>query len=264
MFCGVGFMIRPKLLAAAIAVAMVASVGHARADEWQFSVAPYLWAVGLNGEQTVKGNTSDIDASFIDIIEESDTIFALQAHFELHNGTWGVFFDPTFMTLTMDGKVGPIDVDLDFDYWLVEFGGVYKVASWPQEGDADAVLELLAGGRYTSLDADIDLTATRFATSVSGKQDWIDPFVGARGLIPLTEGVNLFLRGDVGGFGVGSDFTYNLVGTVGWDMTVFGNDATLHAGYRVLYQDYEDGSGADRFAYDITTHGPMIGMNFRF
>ena len=72
------------------------------------------------------------------------------------------------------------------------------------------------------------------------------------------------LDGDIGGFGVGSDITYNPIGTVGWDMTVFGNDATLHAGYRVLYQDYEDGSGADRFAYDVTTHGPMIGMNFQF
>lgn len=214
-FGGVGFMIRSKLLAAAIAVAMVASVGHARADEWQFSVAPYLWAVSLDGEQTVKGNTSDIDASFIDIIEESDSIFALQAHFELNNGTWGVFFDPTFMTLTLGGNVGPIDVDVDIDYWLVEFGAVYKVASWPREGGAEVGLELLAGGRYTSLDVDIDLTATRFATSVGGNQNWIDPFVGARTLIPLTDGVDLLLRGDVGGFGVGSDFTYNLVGTVG-------------------------------------------------
>ena len=129
MFCGVGFMIRSKLLAAAIAVAMVASVGHARADEWQFSVAPYFWAVGLDGDITVKGRTSEVDASFIDIVEASDTIFALQAHFELNNGTWGVFSDPTFMTLTMDGNIGPIDVDVDFDYWLVEFGGVYRVAS---------------------------------------------------------------------------------------------------------------------------------------
>lgn len=47
-------------------------------------------------------------------------------------------------------------------------------------------------------------------------------------------------------------------------MTVFGNDATLIAGYRVLHQDYEDGSGANRFAFDVTTHGPIIGMNFRF
>ncbi len=263
-FCGVDLMIGLKLLAAVIAVAMVASVGHARADEWQFSVAPYLWAVSLDGEQTVKGRAADVDVSFLDIIEESDSIFALQAHFELHNGTWGVFFDPTFMALTMDATVGPIDVDIEFDYWLVEFGAVYRVASWPQEGGADIDLELLAGGRYTSLDIDIDLTATGFATSVGGNKKWIDPFVGARTLIPLTEGVNLLLRGDVGGFGVGSDFTYNLVGTVGWDMTVFGNDATLIAGYRILYQDYEDGSGANRFAYDITTHGPIIGMNFRF
>lgn len=55
-----------------------------------------------------------------------------------------------------------------------------------------------------------------------------------------------------------------MFGSIGWDITVFGNDATLRVGYRVLYQNYEDGSGANRFAYDITTHGPIIGMNFRF
>ena len=71
--------------------------------------------MSLDGEQTVKGNTSDIDASFLDIIEESDSIFALQAHFELNNGTWGIFFDPTFMALTLDANVGPIDVDVEFD-----------------------------------------------------------------------------------------------------------------------------------------------------
>ena len=261
-------MTKSKLLTAVVALAMGASMGHARAGEWQFSVSPYIWMVNLDGEQTVEGNTVDVDAGFFDIIEESDSIFALQAHFELHNGTWGVFFDPTYMKLTMDGEFadGPIDidVDLDFEYALIEFGGVYKIWTWPTDVGPEAGIELLAGGRYTSLDADIDLTATRVGESVGGKEDWIDPFVGARTLIPLTEGVNLFLRGDIGGFGVGSDMTYNVIGTVGWDMTVFGNDATLLVGYRVLYQDFEDGSGANRFAYDMTTHVPIFGMDVHF
>ena len=47
-------------------------------------------------------------------------------------------------------------------------------------------------------------------------------------------------------------------------MTLFFNDATLQAGHLVLYQDYEDGSGATLFAYDITTDGPILGMTFRF
>ena len=55
-----------------------------------------------------------------------------------------------------------------------------------------------------------------------------------------------------------------MIGSVDWDMTMFGNDATLLVGYRVLYQDYEDGSGANRFAYDVTTHDPIIGMKFWF
>ena len=35
-------------------------------------------------------------------------------------------------------------------------------------------------------------------------------------------------------------------------------------GYRILYQDYERGSGINKFAYDITTHGPIIGVQYRF
>ena len=41
----------------------------------------------------------------------------------------------------------------------------------------------------------------------SGSVDWVDPFVGARLRQLLAPGQNLTLRGDVGGFDVGSDFT---------------------------------------------------------
>ncbi|WP_426256996.1 hypothetical protein, partial [Sphingomonas sp. DC2300-3] len=30
------------------------------------------------------------------------------------------------------------------------------------------------------------------------------------------------------------------------------------------YMDYESGSGPDRFAYDVLTDGPIIGISFRF
>ena len=220
--------------------------------------------MNLDGDQTVMGTTAELDVGFIDILKESDSLFALQGHFELNNGTWGVFIDPTYAALTMSGDVGPIEIDVEFDYTLVEFGATYLVASWPQGEGRESTLEALAGGRYTSLDVDLDLTARAFGTTISGGQDWIDPFVGGRVSFALSDDVTFLLRGDIGGFGVGSDFTYNVVGLIGWDMTVFGNDATLRAGYRVLYQDYEDGSGATLFAYDVTTHGPILGMTFRF
>ncbi|MGE5238372.1 MAG: hypothetical protein ACM3ON_06185 [Chloroflexota bacterium] len=36
--------------------------------DWEFSLAPmYLWAVSIDGEQTVKGNKVDLDVSFSDV-----------------------------------------------------------------------------------------------------------------------------------------------------------------------------------------------------
>jgi hypothetical protein len=36
------------------------------------------------------------------------------------------------------------------------------------------------------------------------------------------------------------------------------------AGYRALSQDYDDGSGADRFEWDVTLHGPLLGLSIGF
>ena len=35
-------------------------------------------------------------------------------------------------------------------------------------------------------------------------------------------------------------------------------------GYRILGIDYEDGHGPDKFKYDVTMQGPIVGIGFRF
>jgi hypothetical protein len=35
-------------------------------------------------------------------------------------------------------------------------------------------------------------------------------------------------------------------------------------GYRILDTDYEDGSGASYFKYDVTMSGPGVGIGWRF
>jgi opacity protein-like surface antigen len=48
--------------------------------------------------------------------------------------------------------------------------------------------------------------------------------------------VSLVGYADIGGFGAGSDLTYQLLVGVNWQ---FAKSATAKAGYRYLYQDYE-------------------------
>lgn len=55
-------------------------------NRWQFNFTPYGWLVGVNGNATARGRTVDINASFVDIVEESDSIMALMGFFEARRG----------------------------------------------------------------------------------------------------------------------------------------------------------------------------------
>lgn len=62
---------------------------------------------------------------------------------------------------------------------------------------------------------------------------------------------------DVGGFGVASDYTWKLSGTLGYQ---FSDWFSARAGYRHLKVDYEDGG----FVWDVELSGPIVGASFRF
>jgi hypothetical protein len=77
---------------------------------------------------------------------------------------------------------------------------------------------------------------------------------------------DLVLAGSVGGFGVGSDFAWHASGLLGYRFPLFSkeNNAAFFAGYRALYQNYSDGSGDDKFQWDVTLHGPILGLRIEF
>ena len=37
---------------------------------WTYRLTPYLWAPSLNGTQTVRGRTIDVDVSFYDLVRK--------------------------------------------------------------------------------------------------------------------------------------------------------------------------------------------------
>ena len=79
--------------------------------------------------------------------------------------------------------------------------------------------------------------------------------------LKLSDKFSLSLRGDVGGFDVGSQFTYDAIGFVGYDIS---RVTSIWLGYRVLGVNYESGSGFSKFKYDVTMYGPGLGVAFRF
>lgn len=115
---------------------------------------------------------------------------------------------------------------------MVELGGIYEISNWSfgSAGDRNAKIDLLVGGRYFSLEIDMNFNLLPHA---NGKGDWVDPLVGILFKTDLTNKVNLLLRGDIGGFGIGSasDFAWNVHTALGYDLSA---KSTLWFGYRVL------------------------------
>ena len=61
----------------------------------------------------------------------------------------------------------------------------------------------------------------------------------------------------IGGFGVSSEFTWDVMGGLGYQAT---DSFSLVAGYRAMGVDYRN----DGFVFDVTQDGPILGAVFRF
>ena len=68
----------------------------------------------------------------------------------------------------------------------------------------------------------------------------------------------------MGGFGVGSDITWQALGAYNFKTSFLGYQFTAHVGYRALSIDYEQGSGSRKIGFDMVTHGPVTGMTMKW
>ncbi len=255
--------------AASGATAEAAATLQDEADPWRFHFNSWLWLMGVEGDLTVRGNSADVSADFGDILDASDSIFAFSGHLEVGYGRWAGFLDGYYANLGVDdvsGSAGLVDIDVTMEQGILDFGVMFRVGEWAPSGAAannvrDTTLDLYAGGRYSYLSLELDPAN---GPSRSGDRDWVDPIVGAKLVLPLAERWHLSANGDVGGFGVESDLTWSVSSVVGFDFKLFDIPATVYGGYRAIGWDYSDGSGANKFEWDIVNHGPMLGFGLRF
>lgn len=227
-----------------LAAALVPATSSAAADApWTFDLTLYGLAAGMSGDVAVKGVPADVDVGFDKIWDNLE--MGAMGSLRVGRGRWALNTDVIYMGL--GGSKNGINADLD--QWVAEPTLGYQVTE---------NLEVLAGVRYNYLRIEID---GPLGLNPSGSEDWWDPIVGANLALPFAEKFSFNVRGDVGGFGIGSDLTWQAFPFVGWQIS---DSCSLQAGYRLVYTDYDTGSGANRFKYDMLTHGPQIGLTFRF
>lgn len=237
---------------------------EASSDKLQFEVTPYLFGASLSGSSGVANVTADVDMSFSDIVDHLDSGF--MAAFEARKGALGFAADGMYLRIKDErtqawqgesGARGPTgELEATMTEQLYQLTAMYRVL------DAGTTLDALVAGRYTKLDTDLDLVVSGVVLpggtrSVSGSNSWWDPVVGMRASIALADNWALVGYADVGGFGVGSDLTYQAIVAVHWQLsTTF----IAKLGYRYFDQDYKDGG----FVWDMAAQGVCIGLGIRF
>lgn len=67
-------------------------------EEWEVSVAPYVFFSGLKGTIGVQQQNAIVDARFPDIFRNLD--FAMMGTFEARKGNWMILTDAMYMSLS--------------------------------------------------------------------------------------------------------------------------------------------------------------------
>ena len=221
---------------------------------WSVQWSPYLWAAGLNGTLGIRGQTSEVDLSFSDVLDKLDGGLFLPV--EVRKGRWGVMIELMLMRLSdQAGTPGPLfdEVSVIANQTTVELSARYRILE-----QQPASVDLLAGARLWHLNDQLSFTsASGPDIMVEAGQRWIDPNVGVRAIADLASHWSILARGDVGGFGVGSDLTWHLMGAIGYVQ----DPVTIWAGYRHLDVDFVNEK--DGFTFDVANGGLIMGVAIR-
>lgn len=197
-----------------------ADLGYPAADapvassEWTFAFTPYAWLAFMSGRAEVGSTTLDVDLTPGDILRNLDwsEVPIWMSYAELRRGPLSFFNDIMWTAVeAADGferRFVSGQVEVDYSQLTVELGAAYSV--WSEGG---GTVDVLAGGRYWRQETDVYLQTDRVALDRSGTVDWVDPFVGARWMQSVAPGQSILVRGDIGGFGAGSDFSWQALAT---------------------------------------------------
>jgi hypothetical protein len=255
---------------------------------WRFSFEPFFYLpFGANGDITVRGINAPINAGIGDIFDAivNDLNFAAFGRVEAWNGPWGIFFNGAYTNLgsgrTADIPVPPVlqqvglppqatlEAAAGTSFVQLDLGGAYRfgdgnLATALRTADSEFdlgpfIFDAQAGVRLYSFNNDLVLTGplgNQFEFSQSNTI--VEPMIGGRARWNLSHNLAALASANISGFGIGN-LTFSAAGFAGIDWLFSGNTSLL-ASYGFTYLNYSNGSSG----LDLFTHGPRIGVQFRF
>jgi hypothetical protein len=237
------------------AAALLLAGGSAQAEGWSFAVTPYLWISGIDSTIPTRFGPVDTSASFGDIINNLD--FAAMGTLEARKGRLGVSLDSIYLAVSTEGEpplgVAFTESDARLKSWIITGAG-----TWRGLETEKVSIDLTAGFRFMRLGTALDLTGGGApAFSLDRSESWADPVFGTIVTWDVTDRLYARGSGDVGGFGIASDITFQGMLALGYR---FSNSISAEFAYRHLEVERSKGAGDFRMAIS----GPLVGVRIGF
>jgi outer membrane receptor protein involved in Fe transport len=234
---------------------MLAGPAAAQTSGWSFALSPYAWVPGIRASVDTAWGGVEVNKSSSDVLSKLDVAF--MGAFEARNGRWGLIADLFYADLSQS-QATPLGLLFSQARIETEAKALSAYAAYRIHEDERVSIDLLAGFRVNSVDLDLSLSPGLLPGQHFGiGQTWVDPLIGGRLRFAITDHWFATAFADVGGLDVGSDLTWQVFGSLGYQ---FNERWSVQGGWRYVVIDKEiDGR-------DVNTdfNGPLLGFTARF
>lgn len=234
-------------MAAILAVPGRAPAQEPDEDAWSGRMDAHVWLANVDGEQSMR---SEIDS--LRAVGDSALHGGLAVRFEAWRRSLGGVLEISRAAVpgqatASDGDVAPA---ADLRISTVDMGAGFRVGRPPPS----SAVEFLAGARYVRHTRALAPSADFVSRGQTGG-DWVDPFAGGRFRSALGGGFLFTMAARIGGWGLGSDFFWEMDGEVGFRPA---RPVELVVRYRFLETEYDGGPG--EYRWDGQTQGWLLGV----
>lgn len=227
-------------------------------NPWKITIAPYVWGMNLNGSIKIGNRNAPVNDTFSDILRDFQGGGMLWL--DATKDKWGIFLNSVYADLHRTYQVDTTQVKPIIKFGLFSAGLSYEAFSKTFRNCTKFSLIPYIGARYTVQDVKIEVVGTTLQSTHNER--WIDPIIGSSAKYVMNKNWLATIAADIGG--TGSDQkSYNLNGYVGYKPTNKCVDLTLYAGYRYLYQKYQNDENP-QYIWNMHMFGPVLGMAFTF
>lgn len=235
---------------------LIAQHGCVAPKDTEVRIGLPSWMAGVKGDAGVKGIVTEQDQGFTDILKSLDMLGSGSVYVRYHR--WELFADGLYLKITDTADLRGIlfnSARVSLKQAFAESFIGYRLINCE-----NGFLSIFAGDRWNYMQGDLHLRRgilLRRGRRFSGEIDWLDPVIGTSGRIHLWKPISFWAKGDIGGFGAASDFTWQVQGGLEIQATRW---IYSDIGWRYLKNNYVSGG----FTNKTELNGPYLETGISF